>query len=1169
MKRVHWLTIVVLFSCAAPLVWAQAATQLAQAPQPVFRSGVELVRLDVRVFDTVGRPVTDLRRDEVEVLQNGRPLRIVQFQHVAEPSGTYVQVARRTIASEVSTNRGAPRGHLYLLVFDQAHITPGNGQHARLAAARFLRTRFRPGDRVALYALPGPGPQVPFTSDVNVVLSKLPQIRGMLNREEPGSVVTMSTFEAYQIVRGDNNMLQQVVTRASQTGAADLLARLPGATNAVVSSTSEGQTDIERLVKNNAQTAVDCADADSRALLAMVSDVMDSMSGLEGRKAVLFFSEGFFADDLSRETERVAAAAARLYSVFYSFDLNARGVDFSATEPQGGAHQAEIQSRMESLGSLAGQTDGQLVVDARSHLDESLDRIADQSRDYYIVAFEPPPQSAASGHAYHLVEVRVSRPGVRVSARTGYALGDPVSPADRRRAIDLALRAPFPLQAVPLEATTYVLRGSAPGLARVLLSLQADLPLASGQAQTADVVFVAKSTRDGRVAASGTGSIPLPRRPDTGRTTAEAGYQVQFDAPPGDYLMRVVVREPGGTTGSVDRRFTVQNFDGTDLAASDLVLGRTEAGGLPVRPVGYVDSGLAGVFEIYARRADDLRAVDVQVNVTPLDSTTPVMSVRPALLDVQPTESGASRGVQVSLPLAGLTPGAYLVSAIVRSRGETAARLMREIDVVPGAAPPLAPPSLAPPTAEEILAGDLAQRYIAALRGETRDPGIVAGADRAAHGSWAAVPALLGPPNADRPAAYHALQGLASFAGERYDEAAGELQAAFAADDRSALTAFFLGWARARSDDDAGAITAWRTAAALQPDLVPAYLALADLYVKRSQPELAVQVLREGLKVIAASPELQAKLSEIERRRGGSDPVDGVGWHRSSLGSAGPPAPRLARSVARGPPPPRTPPGAFGGAGPTRPRHLRASPCRVAQVFDLCLCATLGGKHGAHTGSRRGRPGARRRRADRRRTPGSVGPRPRPADRQGRPRGRAVAPVLVARRPYALPACGRAGSLGQRARLALCGAPRRAAADADRARARVGRAVLGREIGADRAGPSRRPHRRRGARSDGHGDAARRCGLNRADQRSDRPGLADGRAGHRDRVHHDAGPAGRDDDVAFQGRAARGVRQHAATRRSHLRLGTGRNRPDRLRRQQGPARGDGSGRAQAARVRHK
>src|SRR5262249_58331927 len=89
-----------------------------------------------------------------------------------------LEVARHTIAGEVSTNRGAARGHLYVIVFDQQHIAPGNEQRAQQAARRFVQTRVRPGDRVALYALPGPGPQIGFTADVRRVVAALDQIHG-------------------------------------------------------------------------------------------------------------------------------------------------------------------------------------------------------------------------------------------------------------------------------------------------------------------------------------------------------------------------------------------------------------------------------------------------------------------------------------------------------------------------------------------------------------------------------------------------------------------------------------------------------------------------------------------------------------------------------------------------------------------------------------------------------------------------------------------------------------------------------------------------------------------------------------------------------------------------------------------------------------------------------
>ena len=84
----------------------------------------------------------------------------------------------------MSTNQGAPSGRLYVLVFDQAHITAGNEQRARMAAEQFVRARIRPGDRVALYGFPGPGRQVGFTSDIGRVIAELENISGSVGYTE-------------------------------------------------------------------------------------------------------------------------------------------------------------------------------------------------------------------------------------------------------------------------------------------------------------------------------------------------------------------------------------------------------------------------------------------------------------------------------------------------------------------------------------------------------------------------------------------------------------------------------------------------------------------------------------------------------------------------------------------------------------------------------------------------------------------------------------------------------------------------------------------------------------------------------------------------------------------------------------------------------------------------
>jgi VWFA-related protein len=845
---------------------ARQATPAPQAP-PVFRAGVELVRLDVRVVDDSGLPVRDLGQDEVRVVEGGVQRPIVLFQHVAEPAGTYLEAARRTIGAEVSTNQGAPRGHLYLIVFDQNHITAGNEQRARQAVDRFVRTRVKPGDRVALYALPGPGPQLPLTSNTSLVLAELPKVRGALDRQGLAVGSTMSEFEAFEIVRGDINTLQTFLNRVASNAAAsgDSVARTNTTTPASALSTSD---EAVMTAKENARTAVERSDVESRAFLASLGDLIRQLAQIEGRKTVILVSEGFFTDNLRVDIDRVAAAAAESYAVIYSMDINRRMADlFSADSPTGASAAQEVQSRLDSLTTLSNDTSGRVLLDAGSRMDEALNEVANASQDYYIVGFEPSPSALGDRREYRHVSVSVTRRGARVATRTGYALRDPVTPADRRRSIDAALGAPFPQQGLPLEMTTYVLRGTSPGAQRVFLSLQADLPVATGdRARSADVVFVARSARDGRVVASGTDTMPLPKAAAPGRTTASGQYHVQFDAPAGEYLLRVAVREPGGTTGTVDRRFDVRPLDGVDVTASDLIVGR-RADALPVRARCYTAEGLTAALDVYARNPVDLETVDVTVDLLPLNAESAVRSIKADLMDVRSVGSGAGRTAQIAMPLEGVAPGEYVVRATLHSRGEAVTELMRQVDVVPGAPP--APPPAAPPervTPSMILAGELGRHFIVSLQETAADAAVKAAAAQAAAGEWAAVERALPQPAGPRPFAYHALRGLALFAAERYDEAGTSLEAALTQNQSSAQASFFLGWTRANGGRTPEAVTAWRNAVLHDPAMVPAYLALAEIYGRLKHPELALQVLNDGLRLNPASIELRTKLAEVGRK---------------------------------------------------------------------------------------------------------------------------------------------------------------------------------------------------------------------------------------------------------------------------------------------------------------
>jgi VWFA-related protein len=818
--------------CAA----ASAALVAQSAQQPgVFKSGVDLVRFDVSVVDSDGKPLPDVRPDEVEILEGGKPRPLVMFQRVQEPAGFYTEAALRAASAEVTTNEASPRGHLYVLVFDQEHIAPGNEESARQAAATFLRTSVRPSDRVAMFAIPGPGPNLTFTADTTRAIKELGTIRGTLDRIVTSGIGKYSIEEAYRIVNGDTFVADNVVTRLGSDLSADVTTNVAVSSDRGSARFAEGDyTSQLAVLKEDAERTVHQVDASTRDTLQRLSEVMRRLKSVEGRKTVLFFSEGFHDQNVARELQNVAAAAAESYAVLYTFDLNRRLANLAGGTPAATTAASEAASRTTPLANLALETNGVFFNDASNRVEQALTTIAAQSQDYYIAGFLPSEKALADRGSYQPVTVRVKRPGARVSARTGYSVPSNSAAPDRRNAIDAALAAPFAQQALTVNYTTYVLRSDATGHPRVVLSLDADLPLKDEKRDRADVVFVVRDARSGRVAASGSDTIDLPDATTPGSYFGHGGYRVQFEVAPGSYLMRAVVREPGGLIGSADRRLEVRDVAGPSIAASDLVLA-SGGGGLPVRATAYMADGLRAGLEIYGRSAEQLAGVKVALSLTAEDGAI-ARTVETALGDVETVTGGALRHMTGALPLDSLAPGVYVARARVTDGGDEVTTVTRQVEIVAGSAPPAAVTAAAV-NAKNVTAGPIFSR--ARTEWITADPTLAA----------------------------HARRGLDLFAQGNFTAAAPELQTAFNGNQRSAATAFVLGWAWEGTGDSRRAIGAWRGAAAADPTLMSAHLAIADAYVRLGNPALAIQALRAGLAVLPDAVELRTALERISASR--------------------------------------------------------------------------------------------------------------------------------------------------------------------------------------------------------------------------------------------------------------------------------------------------------------
>src|SRR4026209_1729381 len=168
---------------AATLVGAQAPQAPSPQPQvPVFRTGVELVSIDVTALDNNGRQGTDLTAADflVEIDGDKRQVSTVEYIRSADPlrvigAPPKVVVVDETFSS--SNAKGAPRGRLIVILADQGNIRTGAARSAMNSAKKFVDT-LTPEDRVAVIAIPGPGELVDFTTDHDKVREALLRIVG-------------------------------------------------------------------------------------------------------------------------------------------------------------------------------------------------------------------------------------------------------------------------------------------------------------------------------------------------------------------------------------------------------------------------------------------------------------------------------------------------------------------------------------------------------------------------------------------------------------------------------------------------------------------------------------------------------------------------------------------------------------------------------------------------------------------------------------------------------------------------------------------------------------------------------------------------------------------------------------------------------------------------------
>jgi len=302
---------------AVALTAAAGAQQQPQQP-PVFRSGVQVVEVDARVFDREGRFVTDLTRDDFQILEDGVPQEIVALTLVGAPS---VPTSPTTPTPPPSTDTTTPtQGHVpttpapqtWIFFFDLNHLTPGGGfDRARKAVETFVADRFRQGDLAGVVA----GDKMVggrLTSVREEILSNVRQVKPRgesrarmieLVREWPRF---LNEEEVMGVVRRIKDVMDRVVTRAC-------------------TDDPDACTMAESMVDQKAARLASTISKETNETFLALNGLASGLARVPGPKTIVFLSNGFPSFGLENTLRNIVGETARSGARVYAVDV--RGLD--------------------------------------------------------------------------------------------------------------------------------------------------------------------------------------------------------------------------------------------------------------------------------------------------------------------------------------------------------------------------------------------------------------------------------------------------------------------------------------------------------------------------------------------------------------------------------------------------------------------------------------------------------------------------------------------------------------------------------------------------------------------------------------------------------------------------------------------------------------------------
>jgi VWFA-related protein len=520
-----------------------------QSDQPIFRTGINFVRVDVIVTDSkTGQPVADLKQSDFQVTENGAAQTVETFKLIKLDGGVTSPDRPRAIQTDSDEESEAARDdvRLFAIFLDDYHVRRGTSVTVREPIAQFISTQLGPTDMIGVMYPLQPVSSVRMTRNHDLMIQSVGRFVG-----RKGDYTPQNAMEAQYA-----NYPAEEVERIR---------------NQISLSALEGLITHMGSLKEGRKALILVSEGYSNSLPRQMRDPIASVPGLgnpdvldanAGRNDQAEESRTFFNDaSMNVYLREVFNLANRNNVAIYPVDprgLPVSAFDFSQPTVSSEVDRQYLNASIDTLRTLAEETDGRAIVN-RNDLAPAMAQIVRDTSGYYLLGYNS--TQAPSDGKFHEIKVRVNRPGIQVRARRGYWA---VTEQDVARAL-------APKKEQPSAVSNALAAISVPAAARSVVRTW--VGTSRGANGKTKVTFVWEPTSRGRDAAAdapssvmltavGSDGAPYFR----GRTSDS---RVVFDADPGKMQLRLSVE--GSSSQVLDTE--TREVAVPDLTAAETVVG--------------------------------------------------------------------------------------------------------------------------------------------------------------------------------------------------------------------------------------------------------------------------------------------------------------------------------------------------------------------------------------------------------------------------------------------------------------------------------------------------------------------------------------------------------------------------------------------------------------------